>query len=209
MAFPTTFVLDTFTGADETPIATNWTGPATAGNTSANRTNNEFSGGAGFFDAYYNVASYGPDLEIFATINAIPGTGENMDIRAYTADVGGAADGYGVRLDGGASHSGSIRRVDNGSSSTILDLGTLPTFSNGDKLGMARIGNIIEAWAYQSGSWSKLGEVVDATYTSSTTRLVLVLNGASPRWDIFGGGNITAKESDNPPIGFIGRGAGW
>lgn len=209
MAFPTTGILDDFNRANETPITTNWTTPAMTGDGAINLASNQLSGGAGFFNAYYDVATYGPDLEVFATTADIPGVGESMSVFCFMADAGTTPDGYCVRLFGGASHTGEIRILNNGSTSLLLSLGTLTTFIAGDKLGMARIGGIVEAWAYQSGAWSKLGGVLDTTYVGTAT-LALEMNGSRPRWDDFGGGRVVgAASADDPPIGFLGRGAGW
>lgn len=197
MAFPTTSVLDTFTGADETPITTNWTAPAGSGDTGANLTSNQLGGGSGFHSAYYDLATYGPDFEGFATMATLPGTSEDMEVRCCTLNAGVWDDGYGCRITGGATFTMTLRRIDNGSSTAIATQGSL-SISAGDKLGLEKSGSNIRGYLFQSGSWSLILDQADATYNNSGIAIGLLMNGGSPRFDDFGGGTIVAAAG--PPL---------
>lgn len=191
MAFPTTPILDSGAGADETPVTTNFTVPVDTGIGSLNRTSNQFASASGFAGAYYDLSQFGPDCEAYATIAAIPGGGEDALVFARFKDVGTATpDGYYWRVTGGATFTATLR-VETDGSSSILDTVSSLTVVNGDKLGIACIGTTIQGWLFQSGAWSKLSEVTDATY-GAAGYIGMILNGGAPKLTDFGGGTISA-----------------
>jgi len=105
MAFPVTSVQDTFTGVDTTtPPDGNWTnglfawgsgdGLQISGNQVRRNVGTSFTQ-----DAYYNVATFGPDFEVYITVPTISTTnGEGIIVFARCTTIGnGTTTGYGCR----------------------------------------------------------------------------------------------------------------
>lgn len=120
-AFPDNGVLDTFTGSDGTnPPSANWTnGIYTADGIwiqdNAATTNNA-SGFEGH--GYWNVQTFGPDSEAYATIVDVAAAQFGSVYARLTTPGVGTADGYLVEWIDGSSQL-LIRRLDNGTTTTL------------------------------------------------------------------------------------------
>lgn len=210
--FPTTPVLDSFTGADENPITTNWTAPLFSSDFSLQRLSNQLAGSAGAWNgAYYDLATFGPATELYATLATIPGNNDGMSMWGKAISPGGTSvSGYLLHPQkdsaGGPDDNYSIERIDAGSV-TALDapngLGpafNLTKFANGDAMGIRVYNGTIEAWIKRvAGSWSILSCSVDTTYETDTgVSLGIEMFDITGRWDDVGGGNvsITAEEPE-------------
>jgi len=206
MAFPTTGILDTFTGLDETsPPNSNWTNlynglKITSNAVSGNTTTNYNAG-------YYNVSDFGPDCEAYFTIVVKPPDNasnigvvlriDTTNLNAYIAKVIKGSVGVEflalVRIDGGAE----------------TELDSIETaYSVGDKVGISAIGNILTLWhcPVGTGVW---GIVTTYDITSDTPKytaagkigIVENVPGSSfARVDDFGGGAYV------PPPAGVSRG---
>ena len=198
MAFPTTPVLDTFSGT-----LASWTNPIFGG-TAVTISGGQLAGtgasdnaaswtspfSSGDQEVYYEVPTYVASvISLFFLIQA-PG------ITCYAAEVVG---------DGTC----RIRRFNNGVQ-TNLDTGSL-TMASGDSFGASKVGATISIYQKPSaGAWTLIDSIVDVAPLSGPGQIGLDMIGTLMRFDNFGGGNVSgAQPSDDPPIGFSGRGAGW
>ena len=195
MPFPTTAVLDTFTGADESPITTNWTCPLFSGELGYNRLSNAIAPSAlgQFSNGYYDIATFGTDSEAWVTITTMGAATDHLTLYAAMINAGAAAlDGYAVRMICAAgAETVRLLRYDDGSSTTLGADITSESFVDGDGLGVQRVGSDVTAWRRSGGVWSLIGTRTDATYTH-TGHIGLQFFAATPPstfvLDDFGGG---------------------
>jgi hypothetical protein len=188
-SFPTTGILDGFNRDNEGPPPNaNWSKP--------------FGGILGEFKVvsnqcvvdqilnggcygYWGPATFGPDCEFYATVIAVPTTGD-FSLFARAADVTGfVVDAYGATWV----HDGTIRiiRSDDGDPNHLLATGT-QALSAGDKVGIQIIGSTIRMWYKPvAGSWTVLLTAVDATY-SAAGYLMLGAEDPDVIFDDVGGG---------------------
>lgn len=199
-AFPSTPILDTFTGADNTtPPNANWTNAVITGASSANVhirsngiTNTTTAGG----DAYWNVTQFNADQEVYADITDVA-VGKWVSVHGRLANIGAnTTDGYMVYSDDALSEV-YISRRDNG---TYVQLGAAisQAVAVGDKIGMKLVGDQICAWYYDasgSATWVELGCRTDATYTSGGYIGISVdsTDTTTAIADNFGGGNVASE----------------
>lgn len=199
MDFPTTGILDAFTGADENPITTNWTTQLHSGHDHLRRVSNAMQGqGAGTTSSgWYDIAQYGPDSECYVTITALPDLNSQVRLHLRLKDLGGTVyDGYQLRLNrnaGAANDQVGIYRVDN-AADTLLGAAVTQEFAAGDALGFEAIGSTLKGYHKPAaGSWTELLSRTDATYTAAGFVGVLTAEAATPIvLDDFGGGKIGA-----------------
>lgn len=186
MPFPSTPMLDRFTGADETPITTNWTTPLVTGDNSNRRLSNAFQGAAagGFAGSWYDLVQFDADQEAYATISVL---GTAVSPWARLQNPGTATpSGYLARWFSG--NTVELRKVVAGAVSTIAS-GSGVIFSSGDGLGIRCVGTAIELWVRQSGVWSKKLETADGSIPNGGY-IGMELNGATAVIDDFGGGIV-------------------
>lgn len=197
-AFPTTPVLDTFTGADNAgPIDANWTnaeiknGAATQG--CALQDNAMAPINTGVVGCYRNVATYGPDFEGYGTIVNV-GSTSLWGICRIVQPGNNTGDGYCVETED-ATDTFTLLRLDNAVATT---LGAVITpggqVTVGDKFGISITGDQICAWFNDdSGGWVQLGCRTDSTYTTAGN-LAVYLTGSNTvgALDDVGGGTFIA-----------------
>lgn len=208
MAFPTTSVLDDFNRADGDAGA-NWTGdligaswpkPDVASNQLRADVGNAFSSG------WWNVATYGPDCEVYCTFATAPGNAVRLYARG--SDFGTATyDGYEIECDNSSSY---LQKVVNGTRTTIQSFGVL--FASGDSVGMEVTGTsttTIRCYRKPSGgAWGQIG--TDQTDASSPLTAaghlgIVFVNDSTARIDNFGGGTIVAAAT-TPKMMLMGVG---
>lgn len=216
MSFPTTSVLSNFTGADEDPISEggNWytTGPFRFGGVLNERLSNQTvrdqditTGDSG---SLWQVAQYGPDSEVFATIAALPGAGENVTVWCRIHNPGNAttAEGYLGQWINGTGW--NIYKMLTGSDFT--EIGTTaasPSPIAGDKIGLEVIGTTLNLYHYTGGAWNLRVTGTDSSISGAGyIGLEFGANATEAAFDDFGGGTIAIP---NPPIGILSRGSGW
>ncbi len=197
MAFPTTGILDTFTGADENPIVTNWTVKIRPTDDNlkrlSNTLQNEFQGGIG--SGWYDISTYGPDSEVWATVTTKgPTNGDQIRLYLRLVDVGlSTVDGYEARLVSVDAGTDAVRifRLDNGSSSQ-LGVDISQEFTDGDGFGFEAIGSTLAVYRKSAGVWTLLDTRTDSTYTAAGYLGVQFTQSGvgSPVLDDFGGGTV-------------------
>ena len=135
--------------------------------------------------AWRNNAQYGPDVEVWAKITTLPGTGNALRLYARLQQAGTAGfDGYMLRTTQLAgTDEVYLEREDNGA---ITRLATLSQeLAAGDTLLLRAAGSTVEAWRNNGSSWSRLGSATDSTY-AATGAAGIGLRGTTGRLDDFG-----------------------
>jgi len=191
--FPKTPILDSGAGANEDPIAVNWSGPIFSGIAQLRRVSNQIAPNASAFGgSYIDLSQYGPDCEAYATIAALQAI-DTIDGYLYVRaqNVGTTSlDGYIVMLfrSSGVNDDGLQLAVETDGADTALGFSGGFDWAVGDKYGIRANKNRIEAWRCPSGgSWTRLISAVDSTYASAGY-IGLAAEASSLRLTDIGGG---------------------
>lgn len=201
MAFPSTSVLDNFTGTNGTDLpvySANWQS-APAGGVNLEIQSNAATGTAAASNNTNSWATdFGPDCEIYVTITTKPADGNILLLvaRGVQTTSLGTIDGYCLRF---APASGTdsliIQRIDNGAQSNLV-APISQEVSNGDSLGLEIVGNTLTAYYKPSGgAWTSVGTVTDSTYTAAG-KIGMLTSSNTIRLDDFGGGTYVAGGVD-------------
>lgn len=190
MAFPLTGILDTFSGS-----LSNWIN-SQFGDNDLTISGGGVTGPSGVLwggGAWY--WGFSADMEAYATMAAVPGSGEVMSIWARcqnTDTVTGGLTGYGLFFTGPAAGSWSLVRCVNNDTSDVVTSGSL-TASAGDSFGISVVGSTITAYYKATGSntWSVLGSGTRTDITGAG-RIGLEVQNNTGKWDNFGGGSLNA-----------------
>lgn len=213
--FPTTGVLDAFTGTDGTsPPNGNWTnswhglgstGLEIQGNAAdpAHATN--------ICNAYRNTQNYGPDCEAYATISSYSGNGDRFGVSGRIVQEGASTvDLYEVELltvTGASNDTLFIVRYDN-NAGTQLGATITQEMAAAEKLGIECLGDQISGYRFSGGSWALLGTRTDATYTAAgKIGLKLRAGNGTMRADDYGGGTIVAAGGAARTLALLGVGS--
>lgn len=193
--FPSTPVLDTFTGVDNTsPPSANWTNSEITNGASAGGCDIEDNAVApsatgGYYGCYWNAASFNADSEAYITI-VNTGSTAFFGVCTRIANPGNnTTDGYCVDV-ADATSAVSIIRLDDAVAS-VLGSTITQTITTSDSFGITAVGDQICAWfSDNGGAWGQLGCRTDSTYTAGG-RIALYINGNTGigGMDDFGGGN--------------------
>lgn len=213
MAFPTTSVIDGGTSPVENPIATNWDGPLISGHQQLQRTSTGIARGTSTSDSYIDLGSYGPNVEVYATI-AVLTAGTNTTEGYLYARVQGEGtatiDGYAVNVNRQATaDSDRMRLIRTDDTGTDVVLGTyvIGTIVPGtDRYGIEIIGDQLTAYYNNGGGWvARIGPVTDTTY-SAAGRIGLLMARSDSRLTNFGGGTYTPPDTVDYNINVHRRG---
>lgn len=211
MAFPTTSVLDNFTGTDGTDLPvysanwaqsnTNWPNLEIQANAATGTVSSAVQAD------HWTAATFGPDSEAFVTITTKPSAGswDFVQVMARLQGVGGAdtVDGYDCYMNVAAGTDvAGIERIDNGVF-TLLGAEASQEWAAGDALGLEIIGTTSNIKMYRKpsgGSWAQLGSTQsDSTYQNAGSIGIMVGN-TTGRSDDFGGGTIVVGDAFNPVL---------
>jgi hypothetical protein len=157
--------------------------------------------------AWWNGATFGPDVEVFATIAIRPSAnGDPSKVFARIINPGTATpSGYVLKVRTSATtDEWELCRIDNGVDTIIggSDVALQEALS-GDGFGLSIVGNVLTAW-YRSGAagqWVKLGSRVDSTYAAAGY-VGIGISHSVGRLDDFGAGNIAATYGPTAPATF-------
>lgn len=201
MPAPITAVLDTFTRANETPIAGNWSGPVISGS-GLILTSNRLGSGGIFQSSYWNAAQFGPNCEVYATIAVKPGVGDNMELYARLSTPGATVTGYVLRFKGGSpTDQLQLLRRDSGVEVAIGFGDTSALWNVNDKMFLRISGSTIEGWRYNSvaATWTLLCTTTDATYAGAGF-IGASIDDSVSRYDDFGGGTVSVSTAPSAPL---------
>ena len=192
-------VLDNFTGGDENPIATNWSGPIRSGDSQLERLSNKLAHTAGSSGgSYYDITTFGPDVEAFITLDTLnveDGSAHSHLIVRGNGFGTSSPTGYSVYIfrNAGASNDWLTAARWNGTGSYV-DLGASVNIGDwvaGEKIGIRVIGNTITGWRYTGGSWSEILSRTDSTYAASGSVGLWDQTDSGARWDDFGAATVS------------------
>jgi hypothetical protein len=191
MAFPTLGTLDAFNRANENPLGNStWAGDGTTAQLQID-TNVVIGNGGGFSRSVWQT-QLGPDLELYFLLPSTVGA-HYVGFGWSNATLSGT--GYYIE----ASHTTSILKVIRwDGSANQLGADVSVTFSDGDSIGIERIGSGIEVYRKTGGTWSSIATRTDGTYTSAGYVWLGVGSGTSESLDDFGGGTIAAGTTRRP-----------
>lgn len=205
--FPTTSVLDSFTGSDEGPITTNWTTPLWASDNTLRRVSNQLArtaSGAAWGDAYVDLGSYGADTEIYCEVPTKSSIELYLRVSSEGTDL---IDGY----EFNATSAGTAHNLNYVVDGAFTQMGA--TFSqawaNSDSWGYEGIGTALVAYFKSGvGAWSAAASRTDSTHAGSG-RIALGINGSTGRVDNVGGGTVIPAAGGQPAgsLTLLGTGA--
>lgn len=166
--------------------------------------------GTGIPSSGYIPTNYGANCEAWVTVSAEPTADfDTMEIFARCLNPSTTnLNGYRVALyHVGAGHQLAVTREDNDVATTLDDQPC--TFTNGDKIGISCIDNLISGYVFHAGVWTRVSQATDTKYLSPGV-IGLAMDSANPTtsiFDDFGGGTTTP--SVVPKISFPTIGASW
>lgn len=205
MAFPTTSVLEAFTGTGA--LSANWTAPAYAGDSTPERFSDVCTAPASVYgSAYWDAATYGPDAEVFCTSPAAATGQSQIVLWCKIKDPGGANScNYAGIFDFGAETVAVYRQYTG--ADNLLSTPSL-TLSVGDKIGLCGKTSgadlLVEVWSDSGSGWTLRSTITDtgavATYpdlASAGGWIGFALYGdglttVTRSIDDFGGGTVAA-----------------
>lgn len=200
MAFPTTSVIEQFTGTSGTsPPNANWTNVYNGIQIQSNQGAGSQSGDSNLTS--WDTSTFGPDMEGYFTIGTIdPSGGLGFGLRTTTLSIS-TVDGYLCHVDTSTSpDTFSIDEVLNGGTTNISS--TTTNVVAGEKIGAEIIGNgtnNIKMYHYTGGAWSQKLTGTDTTYQSAGY-LMLYIYGTTARVDDLGGGTVVTGGSVVGPL---------
>lgn len=195
MAFPVNGILDDFTRANGA-LGANWTTPITA--QSGYTGTSEISGnacrrqaGTTNSAATWNVSTFGPDCEVYATVAADPTTFPYLFLRSTSSSSNLTSYLIAVISGTGLLIVKSVAGTQTNLGSTFTQ-----TVSTGDSFGMSAVGSTLTAYYKASaGSWTSLGSVTDSSIAGAGYIGLQNSQNANSSHDNFGGGTLTSATS--------------
>jgi hypothetical protein len=196
--FPTTPVIETFTGANTTsPPNGNWSNDylnRADGRGIQIQSNAATGVNAGGNEGWYNLRTFEASQEAYFTISTVGASGDYCGVALRIAAPGTAGmDGYEVDMVKAAGTDNvEFYRIDN-STYTQIGASVPQEFSNGDALGGRIVGSQLDCYRKPSGSpWAAVARITDATYTAAGY-VGINSQGTTQRLDDYGAGAY------NPP----------
>jgi hypothetical protein len=204
MAFPTTSVIETFTGANGTsPPNSNWTNIYNTVAIQSNRAAPVTLDDIGI--AGWDTATFGADSEVYMTIPSVPAGNDGscfLFLRGTTLSIT-TVDGYIAGVDRTtATDTLTLEELLNGGTTALSS--TTQNVSAGDKIGLEAIGTALKMYYCPSGgSWTQKISTSDGTYTSAGYIGLGIYNsgaGVYMSGDDFGGGTVVAVSGLSIPV---------
>jgi hypothetical protein len=184
VAFPTTAVLENFTGSDGANLDSDWTAlsGATLPKIQSNQCANQ--GAATYIGAWYDLSTFGADSEAYLTV---PVFSDYVGVFCRLSSPSGSYNGYQASWAGSSL---TIQRLDAGVQTQLGAAVTLAK-ANGYKLGIEAIGSTIKVYADTGGGWVERASRTDSTHSAAGYIGFDAFDGSSlTRIDDFGGGTV-------------------
>lgn len=208
MAFPTTSVLDDFNRANTgPPPASSWSNSIQGSGLNGLQVVSNSLQNSGSFEqreSYWNVATFGPDSEVYITVTTVGITAMRLYTRLASPGAAGA-DGYVAYF---TSTTLFMYRMDD-TALTQLGASVSVSYSDGDSLGLEAISNAITTYKKTAGgAWASIASRTDGTYTAAGN---IGVGTDAQNWvlDDFGGGTIGAAPAASVSRYFIVRSGFW
>lgn len=193
-SFPVSAILDNFNRANEgPPPSTSWTTSWNVGADGHKVVSNQLNANTSDGSSYWNVQTFGPNCEVYATM--VDTQGVYAQLGARLTSVGTSSlNGYAVSREDNSTI--AVKKWAAGSESQ-LGATFSQSFTAGDSMGMTVTGSnptVIEVWyKVGAGAWTSLGTRSDSTSPNTAAGNIGIRSGASsgsPKWDDFGGGTV-------------------
>ncbi len=199
-----TTVLDSFTRGDVTnSLGASWTADFIGASWASHGVlSNTAYAAANFKTNRYNVASYGPDTEVYLTIQTLQTTGNNGICARITNNETSSVHFYELRWDASANGPWFFRWDSNGGG-TQLGANTFVTVATGNRLGLEAIGSTLTLYKDTGGGFSSSATRTDITYTRAGYTGLMTNSGTTTRMDDFVAGSIGATPTFLVPISDI------
>ena len=198
--FPNTPILDTFIRANENPLSNGgkWTLGWDASPDPMQILSNQAVATVAGAGAYWNVQTFGPDCEVYATLNTIPSVNNQAVLALRITTPGNNMSAYAVRVDR-FDNTIKIFKYVNGSG-PVESWSQAATLSNGDSFGMSAIDNILTVYTKAgAGAWTQLFQVVDNSSPLLTAGYISVEGEDTTAGFInFGGGTLLPVSIGSP-----------
>ena len=191
MPAPSTPILDSFTRADENPLAGNWTDKISTSDGNLQVLSNQLANtAAARGTAWYNSNTFGPDCEAYITIPTLQASVDGIGLFLRVTNPGTAsAAGYmcwyiqslGFR----------IWKLTSGTTFTpLVGYANPGVLSAGDKIAFSAIGSSLKVAGLHSGVWTDYHSVTDSSFGGAG--FIGVIGPADTTWriDDFGGGGL-------------------
>jgi hypothetical protein len=203
MAFPTTSVLTTFTGADENPLSEggNWAlFGAGAESAPCARLSNQAKNGSDVTNnlparSYWTPSQFGPDVEAYATIATLPNSGKGTSVfgRIHNPTNDATYEGYLAVYTTGTGF--RLFKCLSGGTFTQIGSTDATAASAGDKIGLECISTTIRCLHFTGGSWVQRVSVTDSSITGAGYIAIEFASNdlGSGRLDDFGGGTVVGS----------------
>lgn len=181
MAFPTTSVLDTFSGT-----LGGWTTPA-YGDVAFSIVSGQVTPSSNTWGGGVWTTTVGPDCEVFVDIPTLGLSTKEISLR-WRGDSASAYNGYSLRYTVGGSPELTMFKSVAGAATGLGNI--TQAMSAGDSLGVSMIDTAITVYYKASGgSWASIGSATDSTFTGSGY-IGLEILGNLWKLDNFGGGTL-------------------
>lgn len=199
MPFPTnTTLLDDF-NRENGAIGANWTADALGfGSDLATIESNQArspAGGAGWSEAYWNPATFGPDFEVYVQVPVKPANNQIAGIHwVHPTGLGGTGvDGFSAYLRPlSGTDSLVIERFTNQTWQTLQE--AFQEFTAGWWFGLERIGTTIAGYYFNGSIWTQFATQTDANHAGVAGRLAFDMEGTTCRFDNFMGGTVVVAD---------------
>lgn len=200
MSFPRTLLLDNFNRADSSSLGANWAAGLRNSDASLGIFSNALFGVSAEESNYWSVETFGPDSEAYVTFSAAPTVvGGEISTYARITTPGVLVDGYRVLytvVSGAANDTIKVQRLDDDVATTLGATYTVSADAVAtDKLGIECVGSSISAYFFQSGAWTNVRQVTDATYQTSGYIGLSLKTDINVQIDDFSGGTIGKVDS--------------
>jgi fibronectin type 3 domain-containing protein len=183
--------LDDFNRPNQNPLAAGWTNAVNGGvENGLNVSSNQLACTATTTcTAWRSSPQYGPDVEVWTRVAALPGTNNHIRLYGRLQTPGSAAyDAYLLRTNQLAgTDEVYLERIDNGAHTRLATISR--ELAVGDTLLLRVEGTSVEGWLDNGSSWTRLATASDATY-SGAGFVGVGLRGTTGRLDDFGGRTI-------------------
>jgi hypothetical protein len=165
-------LLDNFNRANETPIGGNWTpGGVDSDDNAVDLSSNAVVAGntSPSCTAYWNAATFGPDVEVYLTVATKPATSAYVRLYCRVASPNTTTpDGYMLQAETASGGTDLVRlfRMDDGGFTQIGSSYTTE-WSSGDLFGVEAVGDAISAYRNTGGGWTQIITATDGTYSAA------------------------------------------